>query len=63
MGISKDQDGDRPLGPIEEFEEAVRRVLAVSKEESDKDIKELQAANTRKRIGAKRVRKPRSKPE
>ena len=52
---SRDKPGDEPLIPLSEFEDTVRKVLLNTKEDSDKQLQESQAANVRRR----KARQPR----
>ena len=40
---------DETLAPLSELEQAMRKILSNTKEDSDKQLKEFQAANVRRR--------------
>lgn len=40
---------DEALAPLSELEQAMRKVLSNTKEDSDRQLKEFQAANVRRR--------------
>ena len=62
MPKKSDSANDVPLIPLEDFKDAVRNIFNVSKEESDKQIEELQASNAAVRQ-AKQQKKRGAKPK
>ena len=52
---------DVEFTPLSEFKEAARKILSVSKEESDKQIEDYQAGLEKQRAAKAESRKPASK--